>query len=77
MRPVEFEGQNTIIAKDQRPYLPLPAFRGEPPHVPVTSCWKLTPRERLQVLLTGRIWSTLWTFGNLLQPQRLHTRWPD
>lgn len=68
MKPVEFEGQNTVYAKDQPEYLPLPA------HVDrggiVTSCWSLTCSERIRVLFAGKIWFQLWTFGSPLQPQR-------
>ena len=68
MKPVEFAEQNCVYAKDQPEYLPLPVHKtldGE-----VTSCWGLTWRERLRVLLTGRIWWTVLTFNHPLQPQR-------
>jgi hypothetical protein len=68
MKPVEFAEQNCVYAKDQPEYLPLPVHKtldGE-----VTSCWTFTWKERLQVLLTGRIWWTVFTFNRPLQPQR-------
>lgn len=72
MHPIEFEQQNLVIAKDQPEYLPLPAYvdhaTGE-----VTSCWGLSWRERLRVLLSGRVYLTLLTFGRPLQPQIVST----
>jgi hypothetical protein len=69
MKPVKFKGFNTVYAKDQPEYLPLPVYRsygGE-----VLSCWKMSWRERLVALLTGRVWLNLLTFNNPLQPQRI------
>ena len=68
MKPVEFAEQNCVYAKDQPEYLPLPVHKT--PDGEVTSCWALTWRERLRVLLTGRIWWTVLTFNLPLQPLR-------
>lgn len=71
MTPIEFDGQTLIIAKDQPEYLPLPA------HVThdgiVTCCWRLTWRERIKVLLSGRIWHRVMTLKRPLQPQAIST----
>ena len=69
MTPTTFDGSNVTFAKDQPEYLPLPA------HVSnydgcVTSCWRLTWRERLKMLVTGRLWLQQLAFGHALQPQR-------
>lgn len=67
MKPIEFPGQNCVYAKDQPEYLPLPAHKTD--YGEVTSCWKLTWRERLRVLVSGRIWWSQLTFNQPLQPQ--------
>ena len=73
MRPVDFPEMNATIAKDQPQYVPLPArVAGDR----TTSCWALTPRERLRVLLTGRVWLTSLNFGRPLQPARLDAARP-
>lgn len=67
MQPVEFPQQTCVFAKDQPEYLPLPAHvsaAGE-----VTSCWGMGWRERLRLLLTGKVYFTSLTFGGPLQPQ--------
>ena len=69
MKPVEFREQNCIYAKDQDPYLPLPAYKTDKGEV--ITCWKLTLAERLKVLFTGRLWWSVLTFNQPLQPQ-----WP-
>ena len=67
MKPVKFAEVNGIWAKDQPPYLPLPAHqRGGM----VTTCWQLTFAERVKILFTGRLWLQQLTFRMPLQPQR-------
>jgi hypothetical protein len=67
MKPTKFEQQNITYAENQPGYLPLPAHRtheGE-----VITCWKLSWRERIKILLTGILWWRQLTFNNPLQPQ--------
>lgn len=71
MKLVEFPGQTTIIAKDQPQYRPLPAHRFGDAEGRIACCWSLTWRERLRVLITGRIWHQILTFDQPLQPQLL------
>lgn len=67
MKPTEFAEQNCVYAKDQPEYLPLPAHKTEDGRV--ISSWKLTFRERFQVLFFGRVWLSQMTFHDPLQPQ--------
>jgi hypothetical protein len=81
MKPIKFEGYNIIIAKDQKEYLPLPAFHSniynrEDETGNVVSCWKLTWRERVKLLFTGRLYLSQLTFNQPLQPQRPHIENP-
>lgn len=66
MKPVEFEEQNVIFAKDQPQYTPLPAYRQDDGIV--ITCWELSEEEKKQVAETGRIWLGISTFNNPLQP---------
>jgi hypothetical protein len=75
MKPISFPQQNVVYAKDQPQYLPLPAYRA--PGGSVTSCWGLSWRERLRVLVTGRIFFTVATFGDPLQPQLPSVDFPE
>ena len=68
MEPTKFDGSNITYAKDQPEYLPLPAHNGC--DGVVTSCWRLTMKERVKVLFTGRLWLQQMAFGQALQPQR-------
>lgn len=70
MKPIEFPEQDVIIAKDQPEYIPLPAHI-DYEHGAVTFCWKLSLRERIKLLLDGRLWHTVLTFRQPLQPQLL------
>lgn len=66
MKPVTFRGCNVTFAEDQPEYLPLPALRA--PDGRVVTCWGLTWRERLSVLLRGRLYIMVLTFNQPLQP---------
>ncbi len=68
MTPIKFASTNTVWAKDQPEYLPLPAHNGA--DGVVTTCWKLNLRDRLKMLFTGRLWLQQLAFGNPLQPQK-------
>lgn len=70
MKPVVFPGHNTVYAKDQPEYLPLPVYKRPGAEGEVTSCWKMSFRERIKVLFTGKVYWSQWTFGGKLQPQR-------
>lgn len=67
MRPIDFPESNTIYAEDQPEYLPLPAYVSNGCTV---SLWGLTWRERLKILVTGRLWLSQLNFDEPLQPQR-------
>lgn len=66
MTPIEFPEQTIVWAKNQPPYLPLPAYSNEEETI---SCWRLTWLERIKVLCFGRLWLRQMNFGDALQPQ--------
>lgn len=65
----------TIFAKDQKEYVPLPAIVADGGTRVITR-WKMTWRERLGVFLGGDVWLSVLTFGNPLQPVLLETESP-
>jgi len=75
MKPVSFKEMSYIISKHQPPYRPLPAYC-DPQDGLVVCRWKLTWRERLDVLLFGTVWHQIRTFNQPLQPQLLTTTKP-
>jgi len=62
------------FAKDQPEYLPLPAWRDA--DGTVVTRWRLSLKERVQILFTGDLWLTLMTFNHPLQPVKLTTVCP-
>jgi hypothetical protein len=77
MNLIEFPEQSAVIAKDQPQYRPMPCFiNPEDEEGRLICCWKLTLRERLRVLFTGKIWHHILTFRQRLQPQLLSVRSP-
>lgn len=75
---VTFPEVNQVIAKDQPEYLPLPAHRrANSPEGEIVFCWALSWPQRLKVLLTGKLWHSVWTFNNSLQPQRVEVDKPE
>lgn len=79
MKPIEFKEQNVVFAKDQPEYQSLPAFRNINPNGmgEVISCWKLSFRERLRLLFTGKLWVSLCMFGKPLTPSYFTTKKSD
>lgn len=73
MQPVDFPEQNRVWAKDQPEYRPLPAYTDDQQTI---ACWQMTWRERVTVLLTGRIWVRLMNFGRPLTPSLLQVESP-
>ncbi len=60
-----------VFAKDQPPYIPLPAvLDGDGT---AHTRWRLAWWERFRVLLTGNVYVSLKTFNKPLQPIRLGT----
>ena len=68
MKPTEFKEQNVVFAKDQKEYLPLPAYKEQSTEGYVVSCWKLSFLERLKLLFFGKLWVNVMTFNHPLQP---------
>jgi hypothetical protein len=72
MKPIEFKEHNTVFAKDQPEYLPLPAYREDgDKYGNVICCWQLSFKERIKILFTGKLWLSLMSFNNPLTPHRL------
>lgn len=69
MKPIKFKHHNIVYAKDQKEYMPLPALKIPSKEGQVITCWKLTFKEKMKVLFTGKVWLNLWTFNKDLQPQ--------
>jgi len=77
MKIIDFPEQTAIFAENQPEYRPLVAhYEPNDPQGRVTCCWKLSWRERLYVLLTGKIWHCILTFNKPLQPQLLTVEKP-
>lgn len=66
MKPLKFKGHNIVFGENQKEYQPLPALYDSGT---VITCWKLSWRERLKILFTGKFWLSQMTFGDALQPQ--------
>ena len=77
MHLIEFPEQTCVIAKDQPQYMPLPAWR-DPDDVQgrIICCWKLSWREVFTLIFTRKIWHSVFTFNQPLQPQLLDLKYP-
>jgi len=71
MKPIEFKHQNVAFAKNQPEYENLPALKIDSSEGEVISCWKLSFKERIKVLFTGKIWMSLMSFNKPLTPSYL------
>jgi hypothetical protein len=72
MTPIKFEGVNAVFGANQKEYQPLPAMKlPSDPYGTVITCWEMTPEEREQFLKDGKIYLSLMTFNQPLQPVML------
>lgn len=69
---VEFNEQNTTIAKDDVRYKTLHAHY-DTLYGAVTTCWEFPLVARLMVLFTGKVWVCNQTFGKRFHPTLLST----
>lgn len=77
MKPIEFPEQNKVYGKGQSEYNPLPVFHKDTPQDECVSCWRLSFRERMRILFTGKIWLSLMCFNKPLTPSLLSTKKTD
>lgn len=68
MKTISFKHQNIVFAENQPEYTPLPALKLNTENGEVISCWSMNFRERLKVLVTGRVWLSLMSFNKPLTP---------
>ena len=69
MKPIEFKEQNVVYGEKQPQYKSLPALSFE--NGMVVTCWKLSWKEVLKLLFTRKIWHSVLSFNNPLQPTLL------
>ena len=73
--PAEFEGyRHVTYAENQPEYSPLPGVMLDGAEGILVTCWKLSFWERIKVLLFGKIFLSIITFGRKLQPIFLSTK---
>lgn len=76
MKPIKFKESNITFGVGQEGIKELPALL-LPEHGEVISCWKLSFKEVLRLLLTRRLWLCVATFDKPLQPLFMSTRSED
>jgi len=69
MKPIEFKEQNVVYGKDQPEYMPLPALKFDDGMV--VTCWKLSWKELVKLIFTRKVWHSMLTFNQPLQPTLL------
>ncbi len=74
MKIIRFKECNAVYAKNQQEYLDLPSHKSDDGCA--TSCWGLSFLERLKVALTGKIFLSVLTFNNPLQPLKMSVNNP-
>lgn len=74
MKPIYFKEHTVVLAKYQKQYVDLPAWKGEDGEV--ICLMKCTFLERIRILLTGKIWYRQLTFNNTFQPIILQLEYP-
>lgn len=70
----KFPLEETVYAKNQPPYIPLPVHRLE--DGTVLSRWHMTFTERMRAFFTGDVYLWVSTFNQPLQPIKLQINKP-
>lgn len=74
MEFIEFPESNTVIAKDQPEYRPVPAHvlvdekGNRPPEGTIVALMQFTPEELAEIQKNGQLWISIWTFKNPMHP---------
>jgi len=71
MKPIQFNQVNTVFGADQPEYQPLPAHKST--EGDVTTCWELTDEEIEVIKNTKKIFISLKTFNQPIQPMYAST----
>ena len=66
MKPEKFKECNVTYGEGQKEYMPLPALRFD--DGTVVMCWKMSWKELFKIILHRKVWVSLLTFNNPLQP---------
>ena len=77
MKAVKFDEVNVIYAENQEEYESLPVFKPENDEYGlIVACFELSPDELKSVSENGKIWLSVLTFNNPLQPVLLSAHKP-
>jgi hypothetical protein len=77
MISVKFPQSNFALAEDEPEYETLHVHADTTiPQVPLTCCFELNKEEIDDIVRTGKIYHTQWTFGNPFQPILMSTQNP-
>lgn len=77
MQPANFPEANVTFGLGQPEYLGLPAKRHGDSHGHVTSCWHVTDEELAEIVRTRKVYVTVMTFHQPIQPQMVTTEVPQ
>lgn len=67
MNPIKFKGMQTSLGRpdgtteEQSGPLPIVHLNREAMGTTCVSCWRMSWRERLKALVTGRVWVEVWS----------------
>jgi len=76
MHPITTTETNTVFGAGQDEYNNYPGHLDADKMV-FTACWALTRAERIQILLTGRIWVKHYIMKGPLQPFSMQVQAPE
>ena len=77
MKPKYFNELNIIFGEGQPEYEPLPAFKNTSDQGEVVTCWGLSLRERLRILIKGEVWLSQASFNKPINPVFMTTKKTD
>lgn len=73
MKPIKLLETNSFLGASQKQYQTLPVVKLDNQEGTTVSCWKMNLKERIKVLIFGRVFIAQWTFKDPLQPVLIST----
>jgi hypothetical protein len=76
MKSLQFKGYNTEVAKNQDQYNTVYAFKVNEPEGRLIMCLRPSFKEWIAILFKRKMWLSVLTFNQPLQPYKLQTNRP-
>ena len=76
MKAIPFKEQNITYEGDEK-HKDVPAFKADTKEGEVITCWKMSIKEKIIFLLTGKLWVTIISYNKHINPMHFSVKKSD